>query len=150
MSTPVTLVETHPWPYTVLRSTAHLVRDRRPPAPLGLSLKYSVHDPFAVHLLLEAGDASVAWTLSRELLRYALHGHDGMGDVAAWPVSRGHGPEAVRVRLGPRGDGAVIEIPHHVLSEWLDITHWLCPAGDESSHVDWDTVTRILLDANTD
>ncbi|MFH8796492.1 SsgA family sporulation/cell division regulator [Streptomyces sp. NPDC017941] len=149
MSTPVTLVETDPWPFTVLRCTAHLVRDRQPPAPFALSLRYSLHDPFAVHVLLEAGTASVAWTLSRDLLLCSLLGRDGMGDVAAWPVSRALGADVVRVRLGPPGVGAVIEIAHAVLSRWLEVTRRLSPVGEESRHIDWDVVTRILLDADT-
>ncbi|MVO90852.1 SsgA family sporulation/cell division regulator [Streptomyces sp. p1417] len=149
MSIPVTLVETDPWPFTVLRCTAHLVRDQGPPAPFGLSLRYSVHDPFAVRVLLEAGTAAVTWTLSRDLLLRSLLGRDGMGDVAAWPVARGLGADVVQVRLGPPGGGAVIEIAHDVLSRWLEVTRRLSPVGEESRHIDWDAVTRVLLDADT-
>ncbi|WP_405652236.1 hypothetical protein [Streptomyces sp. RK9] len=41
----------------------------------------------------------------------------------------------------------MIEIAHDVLRQWLDVTLQLSPLGDEASHIDWDVVIRMLLDA---
>lgn len=143
---PVTLVEVHPHRVTTLRHHAQLVRNAQPAVPLDLELRYTSLDPFAVRVLLRTADASVRWCLSRETLLLGLRRHEGIGDVAVWPVHQAGSPGRLRIRLGPLGACAVVQTERDVISDWLDVTLQLIPRHAESDHLRWDGFLASLLD----
>ncbi|MFC9847976.1 SsgA family sporulation/cell division regulator [Streptomyces sp. NPDC060223] len=146
MPQPVTHVEVHPHPTTTLRHRAHLLRNGQPPVSLDLELHYTAVDPFAVRITLLADGASVRWSLSREALLLGLRRHEGLGDVAVWPVRPPAGPERLSIRLGPPRGCAVFQAERAVISDWLDVTLRLLPRGAESDHLHWDDFLLPLLD----
>ncbi|WP_405652673.1 SsgA family sporulation/cell division regulator [Streptomyces sp. RK9] len=148
MPEPVTRIEVHPYPIATLRHRAGLVRNTRPPAPLALELRYSAVDPYAVRIKLAAEGAEVRWALSREMLLLGLRRHDGLGEVAVWPVRPLSGPALVRVRLGSAEAGAVVETELDVIAEWLYVTQRLVPLGCEASYIRWDDFLLPLLDGS--
>lgn len=146
MPSPVTLIEVHPHRVTTLQHSAGLVRHARSPAPLALELHYTSFDPYAVRIKLAVEGAEVRWVLSRESLLLGLRRHDGLSDVAVWPVRSPGGPPLLRIRLGPPGSCAVMETELGIIAEWLDVTKQLVPAGCESSYIHWDGFLSALLD----
>ncbi|MET7683424.1 SsgA family sporulation/cell division regulator [Streptomyces sp. NPDC005423] len=148
MPKPVTLTELHPHRVTTLRHRAQMVRDAQPPVSLDLELCYTSLDPFAVRIGLRAEDACVHWSLSRETLLLGLRRHEGIGDVAAWPVHQPGGPGWLRIRLGPLRGCAVFQTERDVISDWLDVTLRLVPQETEGDYLPWDTFLASLLDHN--
>ncbi|MFJ5265028.1 SsgA family sporulation/cell division regulator [Streptomyces sp. NPDC088387] len=146
MPEPVTLTEVHPYRTTTLRYRTHLIGDDRPAVPLDLELSYTSLDPFAIRIGLETDGASVQWSVSRETLLSGLRGHEGIGDVAAWPVHRAGRSEWLRIRLGSLENCAVFETEWDVISDWLDVTLQLVPQDTESDYLDWDTYLTTLLE----
>ncbi|SEF15959.1 SsgA family sporulation/cell division regulator [Streptomyces sp. Ag109_O5-10] len=145
MSKPVTLTEVHPHRVTTLRHHAHLVRADRPAVPLDLELHYTALDPFAVRIVLRTDGASVRWSLSREALLLGLRRHEGIGDVAVWPVHPPGTPGRLCIRLGPLRACAVVQAEWDVISDWLDVTLQLVPADTESGHLQWEDFLAPLL-----
>jgi hypothetical protein len=143
---PVTLIEVHPHRVTVLRHRAQFVRDGEAPVPLDLELRYTSLDPFAVRIVLRTDGASVEWSLSRETLLLGLRRHEGIGDVAVWPVRQPDGPGWLRIRLGPLRGCAVFQTERNVISDWLDVTLQLVSRGTENDHLDWEEFLTSLLD----
>ncbi|MFE5683816.1 SsgA family sporulation/cell division regulator [Streptomyces sp. NPDC056512] len=146
MPKPVTLIEEHPHRVTTLHHRAGLVHNARSPAPLALELHYTSFDPYAVRIKLAVEGAEVRWALSRESLLVGLRRHDGLGDVAVWPVRPPNGPPLLRIRLGPPGRCAVMETELGIIAEWLDVTHQLVPPGCEPPYIHWDGFLSALLD----
>lgn len=146
MPRPVTLIEVHPHRVAVLRHRAQLVRDGGAAVPLDLELLYTSLDPFAVRIVLRTDGASVDWSLSREMLLFGLRRHEGIGDVAVWPVRQPGGPDWLRLRLGPLQGCAVFQTERNVISDWLDVTLRLVSRGTENEHLDWEGFLASLLD----
>jgi hypothetical protein len=146
VSKPVTLTELHPHRTTTLRHRTQLVNDGRPAVQLNLELHYTSLDPFAVRIGLETDGASAHWSLSREALLLGLRRHEGIGDVAVWPVHQADGCGWLRIRLGPLRNCAVFQMERDVISDWLDITLQLVPQDTESDHLDWEGFLAPLLD----
>lgn len=146
MSKPVTLTELHPHRTSTLRHRTQLVRDGQPAVQLNLELHYTSLDPFAVRIGLKTDGASVHWSLSREALLLGLRRHEGIGDVAVWPVHQTDGCGWLRIRLGPLRNCAVFQMERDVISDWLDVTLQLVPQDTESDHLNWEGFLAFLLD----
>ncbi|GAA3113564.1 SsgA family sporulation/cell division regulator [Streptomyces rectiviolaceus] len=120
------------------------MRNGKPAAPLALELRYTSLDPFAVRITLQAAGASVCWSLARETLLQGVRRHEGVGDVAAWPV-RHREFVLLRIRLGPPHCCAVVQADRDLVATWLNITTILVPPGTESTHMDWDSFLDSVL-----
>ncbi len=127
--------------------------------PLMASLAYTSADPYAVRMAFDVGtDEPVEWTLARDLLTAAQHGHEGIGDVQAWPSSVSCDPA---VGITPDDDVAGYQILNLVMSSpfgqakfeasaqaigaFLERTYQLVPAGQESGYLDFDAELTELL-----
>jgi Streptomyces sporulation and cell division protein, SsgA len=120
--------------------------------PLMASLHYTCQDPYAVKMAFHVGtDEPVQWTLARDLLAAALHSHEGIGDVQAWP-SAAPGDQAAEEGAGilnlsmtsPYGH-AQFEAPAAAVASFLRRTFRIVPAGQESLFIDFDAEVAVLL-----
>ncbi|MBO1330508.1 SsgA family sporulation/cell division regulator [Streptomyces sp. VRA16 Mangrove soil] len=149
MPSPRTTVEYHPHRVTTLHDRALLLTEDNPsPVVLRTELHYTEVDPYAVRLSLSAPGADLSWDLSRESLLAGVRRHEGLGDVAIWPVAPPSGPPRVRIRLGRPGNCAVLDTERESIATWLDTTLRLVPRGREEAYIDWNAViTRLFQGA---
>jgi Streptomyces sporulation and cell division protein, SsgA len=127
--------------------------------PLMASLSYTSADPYAVRMAFDVGtDEPVVWALARDLLTAALHGHEGIGDVRAWPSSVSCDPDAGIVSAGAAAGHQILNIAMsspfgqakfeasaRAIGGFLQRTYQLVPAGQESGFLDFDAELTELL-----
>ena len=114
------------------------------PLPVDATLEYDVTDPYAVHLLIAAGEGTVRWSFSRELLTEGVKAPAGEGDVRIIPVG-GRAERRVRVVLTSPDGAATLEAPLAEMVEFLTATYEAVPSGSESDLLDVDALVAQLL-----
>jgi hypothetical protein len=114
------------------------------PLPVDATLEYDVTDPFAVHLLIAAGEGTVRWSFSRELLIDGVKAPAGEGDVRIIPVG-GRAERRIRVVLSSPDGAATLEAPLAEMVEFLTATYAAVPSGSESDLLDIDALVAQLL-----
>ena len=107
-------------------------------------LHYAPSDPYAVEATFEAGEESIAWVLSRELLSAGLRAASGEGDVRAWPESV-DGADLVMIQLRSTQGHATLGAHACALEAFLARTYELVPHGREPQHLQMDDVVEQLL-----
>jgi Streptomyces sporulation and cell division protein, SsgA len=119
--------------------------------PLMVSLYYSSGDPYAVRMAFHVGtDEPVEWTIARDLLAAALHSHEGIGDIQAWP-SVAAAPEGVagdkilNIKMISPFGRAQFEASAAAIEAFLVQTYELVPHGSESAYLDFDAELAELL-----
>jgi hypothetical protein len=124
--------------------------------PLMASLHYTCQDPYAVKMAFHVGtDEPVEWALARDLLAAALHSHEGIGDVQAWPSAALPDPTAedgtaagsgiLNISMTSPFGHAQFEAPAEAVASFLRRTFRIVPAGQESLFVDFDAELAALL-----
>jgi hypothetical protein len=114
------------------------------PLPVDATLEYDVTDPFAVHLLIAAGEGMVRWSFSRELFTEGVKAPAGEGDVRIIPVG-GRAERRIRVVLTSPDGAATLEAPLAEMVEFLTATYAAIPSGSESDLLDIDALVAQLL-----
>jgi hypothetical protein len=104
-----------------------------PEAPLIVCVEFGIE-----------GGPRVLWRIGRDLLRQGLHSMSGLGDVQIWP-SNLEDRATAWLQLTSGDMAALFELPVPPLTEWLEHTYELVPAGHELSGVDWDVTAADLL-----
>jgi Streptomyces sporulation and cell division protein, SsgA len=104
------------------------------------SVLYSCEDPYAIRITFHVGqDEPVVWIFARDLLSMGREGREGVGDVRVWPSS---GPEGdargsvVNIGLSSPFGQAHFEAPAKEISDFLDRTYQVVPAGEEGDYID--------------
>jgi sporulation and cell division protein SsgA len=111
--------------------------------PLGVVLRYSAGDPYAVNAEFRTGaEESVDWVFARDLLSTGVHRATGEGDVRVWPSPSATGREVFIALTSPDGQ-ALLKAPAAELMSFLARTYALVPAGSE--RVDIDATLEALL-----
>ncbi|MEU9859228.1 SsgA family sporulation/cell division regulator [Streptomyces sp. NPDC047971] len=114
--------------------------------PVGATFHYDPGDPWAVRVTFRRPQGrAVEWTFSRELLRSGTRVLSGEGDVRLWPLRRGGREGRVRMRLGPVGAFAVVDIDRAGLRNWLGGTYAAVAEGEEADRIDWAAETSQLF-----
>ncbi|MGW6566390.1 SsgA family sporulation/cell division regulator [Streptomyces sp. NPDC054975] len=114
--------------------------------PVAATFHYDPDDPWAVRVTFRPPlGMVVVWTLSRELLRSGCRVMTGEGDVRLWPLRCGGSEGRVRMRLGPAGAHAVVDIDRERLRAWLGETYAAVPDGSEAARIDWAAETSRLF-----
>jgi hypothetical protein len=129
--------------------------------PLVASLYYSGNDPFAIRMAFHVGtDEPVEWIFARDLLAGGLKSREGIGDVQVWPSSgtirnlttehrarddAAAGHEILNIAMSSPFGRAHFEAPAEVMSEFLQRTYQIVPAGGESSFIDLEAELDDLL-----
>jgi hypothetical protein len=116
-------------------------------------LCYDATDPFAVRIafgdvgddndLVDAGEAGIAWLVSRELLQSGLNRPSGEGDVRVWPAHAATDVLFLHLRA-PSGE-ALFELSRATVAAFLRQTEALVPAGSESGMLTLDEELQALL-----
>jgi hypothetical protein len=108
--------------------------------PLVASLYYSKDDPYAIRIAFHVGlDEPVEWIFARDLLSMGIEGREGQGDVVVWPSEPADGgaPNSVlNIELSSPFGQAHFEAPAREISDFLERTYAIVPAGKETDHVD--------------
>ncbi len=102
-------------------------------------------DPYAVTMHLEARSGSVVWTFARELLADGLYAPIGDGDVQIWPCLSSAGEAVVIVELCSPDGMAILQAPSRTVHDFVVRTLEAVPAGEESAHLELDTLISQLL-----
>jgi hypothetical protein len=114
------------------------------PLPVDAALEYDITDPFAVHLVIAAGDGLVRWSFARDLLIEGVKAPAGEGDVRIVPVG-GRSERRVRIVLTSPDGAATLEAPLAEMVEFLTATYAAVPSGSESDLLDVDALVAQLL-----
>lgn len=110
-------------------------------------LGYRAMDPYAVELAMDSGAETVVWIFARDLLRDALSGGAGVGDVHLHPA----GPTELLLQLHPgRGEPAIFHVDTATVSRFVDAAYTLTPDGAETALLGLDTALDQLLAAEGD
>jgi hypothetical protein len=116
--------------------------------PVAATFRYDVARPFAVETAFHLSDVDVIWTYARDLLILGTREHTGQGDVRVWPVltqpSSGVAP-MVRMELNSPTGHALLEADARDVIGFIEQSLRICPAGDESEHLDVDAWLDALL-----
>jgi hypothetical protein len=114
------------------------------PLPVDATLEYDVTDPFAVHLIIAAGDVPVRWSFARDLLIDGVKAPAGEGDVRIIPVG-GRAERRVRVVLTSPDGAATLEAPLAEMVQFLSATYVAVPSGSEADLLDIDALIAQLI-----
>ena len=114
------------------------------PLPVDATLEYDVTDPFAVHLVIAAGEGLVRWSFARDLLTEGAKAPAGEGDVRIIPVG-GRAERRVRIVLSSPDGAATLEAPLAEMVEFLTATYEAVPSGSETELLDVDALVAQLL-----
>src|SRR5205085_1250189 len=117
--------------------TLSLVVPGDEPLPVDAALEYDPADPFAVHLVIAAGEGLVRWSFSRELLTEGVKASAGSGDVRIIPFA-GKLERRVRVVLTSPDGAATLEAPLTEMVEFLTASYAAVPSGSEADLLDMD------------
>lgn len=110
-------------------------------------LVFDPADPYAVVMNLEARSGSVVWTFARDLLADGLYEPCGSGDVQVWPCLSNSGQAVVIIELSSPDGLALLEAPSRAVHDFVARTHQVVPEGEESAHIEMDSVIAQLLGA---
>ncbi len=130
-----------------------LVGPERTIVPLMASLHYTSHDPYAIKIAFHVGTGEpVEWTLARDLLAAALHSHEGIGDVQAWPSAApdgssgdAAGPMIMNISMTSPFGHAQFEASAADIAGFLQRTYLIVAVGEESDFIDFDAELVALL-----
>ena len=127
--------------------------------PLMASLHYTCQDPYAIKMAFHIGtDEPVEWTFARDLLAAALHSHEGIGDVQAWPspapdkpadaAEADTEPGVLNIAMTSPFGHAQFEAPASAIAGFLRRTYQIVPEGEETNYIDFDAeITELLSQA---
>lgn len=113
--------------------------------PLIATLDYSADDPYAIRVAFHVGnDEPVEWIFARELLTVGIVRMVGHGDVRVWPTES-NGEQIVNLSLSSPFGRAHFEAPLAPLTDFLDRTYAIVPAGREADFIDIEAELDDLL-----
>lgn len=113
--------------------------------PLIATLDYSADDPYAIRVAFHVGnDEPVEWIFARELLTVGIVRMVGHGDVRVWPAESS-GEQIVNLSLSSPFGRAHFEAPLTPLTDFLDRTYAIVPAGREPEFIDIEAELDDLL-----
>ena len=102
-------------------------------------------DPYAVAMSLDAKSGSVVWTFARELLADGVYRPVGDGDVQVWPCLSACGEAVVIIELSSPDGMAILQAPSREIHDFVVRTLEVVPEGEESAHMELDTLISQLL-----
>lgn len=123
------------------------------PLPVPAALRYDPADPYAVTVVIHAGqDEPVTWTFARELLADGLEaaGEEsaaGLGDVHVWLSADDEG-ESACIRLSSPFGNALFKTQASEITRFLAESYALVPNGSESDRAHAE-LTALLGEATS-
>jgi sporulation and cell division protein SsgA len=118
--------------------------------PVPAELSYDSSDPYAATISFRTELGTVVWTFGRELLLEGILEPAGDGDVHVWPCLDDAGRFVIVLELcTPVGD-ALVHLPPDDVTSFADRMLATVPVGEESAHLDLDSVVTQLLSVSED
>jgi hypothetical protein len=108
-------------------------------------LSYDPSEPYAVTVHFTAAGETVPWTFSRELLDLGRYRPAGEADVLVWPSLDGSGRAVTSLELHAPEGSFVAQARTAEITDFLDRSHQVVPAGREAEHLDVDGLISELL-----
>lgn len=108
-------------------------------------LAYHRHDPYAVTMTFLTPEESLTWTFGRDLLMEGMRRTSGDGDVCVAPAVSPTGRQIVVITLSPPDGHLILQAPSDQISEFLDRSLAVVPAGSEVAYLDVDALLAQLL-----
>jgi hypothetical protein len=130
---------------TIVRATVPFISGESQSELLEGELIFDHVDPYAVAMHLEAKSGTVVWTFARELLADGLYVPTGNGDVQVWPCLSNTGEAVVIIELCSPDGLALLQAPSRTVHDFVVRTYEVVPEGDESVHLEMDTLISQLL-----
>ena len=106
---------------------------------------YQAADPFAVVAVFHAGSKPVRWVFSRDLLAEGVLAHVGAGDVQVWPSSDNRDRATVVLELASPNGHALVQAAAGQVTDFLEDSFRLVPAGHEPHELDIESALLQLL-----
>jgi Streptomyces sporulation and cell division protein, SsgA len=117
--------------------------------PLAAELRYDAYDPYAVSACFRSGDTHVRWVFARDLLAVGTSDPSGDGDVHIYPSLDARGRAVTTIELSSPDGEAIIQARTDELCDFLARTEAMVATGNESDHINLDTVlAQILAEEN--
>ncbi|SDF24684.1 SsgA family sporulation/cell division regulator [Pseudonocardia oroxyli] len=114
------------------------------PAPVVTRWTYSASDPFAVVLAVRTRqDRWVEWLVARDLVRDALSGPAGYGDIRMSPQLV-QGYDIVEIEIRSHDGRAVLEVDRDLLRHFVEASGEVVAFGEETEALDLDGVIAAL------
>ncbi|CAN5764602.1 SsgA family sporulation/cell division regulator [soil metagenome] len=108
-------------------------------------LHYDSADPYAIRGDFCLEGQVVRWVFARTLLRTGLYEPTGEGDVRMRPWLDDQGKAVLVMDLCSPDGSATMQAPSSHLATFLRRTESLVPLGTESTHVEFESALRQLL-----
>ena len=117
------------------------------PAPVVTRWTYAAADPFAVTLAVRTRqDRWVEWLVSPDLVRDALSGPAGFGDIRMSPqIVQGY--DIVEIEIRSTDGRAVLEVDRDLLRHFIESADELVAFGEESAAMDLDRVIERITES---
>ena len=110
-------------------------------------LRFDARDPYAVELSVTQRHARpTRWVFARDLLALGVSNTVGKGDVIVSPAADPRSPEMLIALMRDRAC-AVIRVSRIEIGEFVGRTYKAVPAGEESNHLDVETLLAQVLAA---
>ena len=114
------------------------------PAPVVTRWSYTAEDPFAVTLAVRTRqDRWVEWLVARDLVRDALSGPAGFGDIRMSPQLV-QGYDIVEIEIRSTDGRAVLEVDRDLLRHFVESSSEVVAFGEETEALDLDRVIAQL------
>ncbi|MGH3211948.1 MAG: SsgA family sporulation/cell division regulator, partial [Trebonia sp.] len=112
-------------------------------------LCYSPEDPYAVYIAFGVGQGEpVKWMVARDLLATGMWRRAGVGDVTVWPsagaAARRSG-SVLHIAISSPAGQAHFEAAVKEISNFLQRTYQVVPAGEESPHLDAELTSLLRI-----
>jgi hypothetical protein len=118
------------------------------PSRFPAEFRYDTDDPYAISIHFDSCGEDLTWTFARDILVQAMDEAAGLGDVRAWPVRCRRGRDVIMLALSNSEEeeyDVLFEIPREPVARFLRHTFLAVPRGEESAHIDLDSVVNALL-----
>lgn len=112
---------------------------------LEASFSYDSTDPYAVTIEFSTGNTRIPWQFARDLLDRGLTMPYGDGDVHMWPSLDYQGHAVLVIELSSDTGEFRAQARSRDVMRFLQRSYEIVPAGDESEHVDLDSLVDELL-----
>jgi hypothetical protein len=113
--------------------------------PLAAELRYDAHDPYAVTACFRSGETYVQWVFARDLLAVGTCDPSGDGDIHIYPSLDASGGAVTIIELSSPDGEAIIQARTDELRDFLGRTEAMVARGDESAHLDVESVLAQIL-----
>lgn len=112
---------------------------------LDTRLGYLAADPYAVSMTFLTAAGDLTWTFARDLLLRGVSAPAGDGDVHVCPSLDVDGGAVILVELSSPDGHLILQARTKDVTDFLERSQAVVPAGEEGAHLDVDALVDQLL-----